>query len=277
MTPTPQLIDLDKINRRSSALRFRSGGTDQGHKADLVLALQRGGQPFDPVILWRDPEGQPSERLLIVDGVHRVAAYHAAKWSKPIPAVILSGDWRGALAAALGGNTRHVLPLPQIDRINAAWRLVREPVEPRFKVREIAILAAVSPRVVDKMRARWREMQGAGAVPTGDWSRDQHAKEMTQDDDWQPLTESARKAAIATLVGEIRDLLDRRKRGDMPILCDSEAVNIAILTALGDPRIKDLVDYYYGDEADEWADHARNHSDLLPELWADEADPEPAF
>lgn len=152
-------------------------------------------------------------------------------------------------------------------------------VEPRFKVREVAILAAVSPRVVDKMRARWGEMRGAGAVPTGDWSRDQHTKVMTPDDDWQPLTEIARKAAIATLVGEIRDLLDRRKRENMPILCDSEAVNIAILTALGDPRIKDLVDYYYGDEADEWADHARNHSDLLPELWADVADPdpEPAF
>lgn len=39
MTPSPQLIDLDKINRRSGVLRFRSGGTDQGHKADLVLAL----------------------------------------------------------------------------------------------------------------------------------------------------------------------------------------------------------------------------------------------
>ncbi len=258
MSGAIELVELNRIDRRSDDFRFRSAGIDKAHKADLVRAIVGlGGRPLDPVMLWEMPDAGPTAKLAILDGVHSIAAYRASGWDKPIPAVIFRGDRRGALGVALSRNAKHVLPLPQIDRLNAAWRLVREPVEPRFKVAEVARLATVSARVVDKMRARWRAMREAGQEPTGDWSRDQHAAQVEHDMEEDMMSDKERAAAIDALRNEIRDLLDRRKRPDQRILRDAEAVDEAILRALGDQRFKAIASYYFGEVADEWAEDAK--------------------
>ncbi|WBU54632.1 hypothetical protein [Paracoccus sp. SCSIO 75233] len=280
MSMTVEMIDLGRINRRPGDFCFRWGGVDRHHKADLVQALGRnGGKPFDPVTLWVDPEAQANSKLTVLDGLHRIAAYHAAKWSGPIPAVILQVTRKDALAVALKENTRHVLPFSQAERMDAAWRLVREPVKPRFKVNEVARLASVSGRVVDKMRARWTLMQERGEEPTGGWSRDQHEEPYGPDEGWQPMTDKARERATKELTGMIRDLLDRRKHPEMPILRDAEAVNRAVLDALGDQRFNELCEYQHGGELNEWLEFAREGDDMDHEGLADEAqdEEEPAF
>lgn len=258
MSTPVELVELSRINRRSADFRFRSAGIDQGHKADLARTLAgKGGQPLDPVALWEDPEAGPKAKLQVLDGIHCVAAYHSVGWVGPIPAVIFRGDRREALGVALSRNARHVLPLPQIDRLNAAWRLVREPVVPRFKVVEVARLASVSSRVVDKMRSRWREMREANQEPTGDWSRDQHAVSNEQDEE-ETMSERDREAAIKALCGEIRDVLDRRKRPDRAILRDGDAVGEAVVRALGDQRFKAIASYFFGNAEEEWNDSYRS-------------------
>jgi len=254
---------------------FRRGGIDSAHKADLASTIRNTGKALDPVLLWQ-PEG--SDKLILLDGAHRLAAYLAVKWSGEIPAMILAGaDRRTALGAALKANSKRALGLSQAERMDAAWRLVREPVTPRFKVREIGFLADVAGRTVDNMRARFRVMHEQGIEITGSWARDRTSAEYGNDPT-QGMTDAQRRAEIAKLAGEIRDLIDRRKHPERAILRDSFAVWDAVQEAFGEKTVKSMLEYLLGgeDEADEWLEMAAAGQDEVEEEGASD-EPEPQF
>lgn len=246
-------IGFDQITRLDD-FKFRSGKLDRHHKADLARHLRRTGKPLDPILLWRDAATGEGDAvpLVLVDGEHRIAAYRAAGGWECIPAITLHCDRRTALLAALGGNAKHVLPLSQTERTDAAWRLVREPVEPPYARKEIVGMASVSARTVNYMRSRWTEMVQAGQEPTGEWWRDRSDKSAERVGD--EMTDARREREITILVSEIRDVIDRRKRPEKAILRDGHAVDTAIIKALGDKRFKELADYFFGDnkDQDEW-------------------------
>jgi ParB-like nuclease domain len=125
----------------SADFRFRQGPLDLHHREALATSLRASGKPFDPLLLWKRPGATEGERLVLLDGEHRLAAYRLVKWPGEVPALILECDRRTALAKALAANARPVLPLSEMERMNAAWRLVRENVAPRFKVKEVVQLA----------------------------------------------------------------------------------------------------------------------------------------
>lgn len=233
---------------------FRTGGVDPAHKADLASTIRNTGRALDPVLLWQPNTDKP-ETLILLDGEHRVAAYQAAKWQGEIPALILVGvDRRAALGAALKANSKRTLGLTQAERMDAAWRLVREPVMPRFKVREIAFLADVAVRTVKYMRSRFRVMHEEKTEITGSWARDRHTLP-DSDDEAGGLDDAARRAEIEKLAADIRDLMDRRKHPERVILRESEAVYEAVQVALGEQAMKAMLAYLLGgddDEADEW-------------------------
>ncbi|HHW34668.1 MAG TPA: ParB N-terminal domain-containing protein [Paracoccus solventivorans] len=270
------LVALDRIAYEDD-FRFRAGSVDPAHKADLASTIKNTGKALDPVLLWQPPED--GERLVLLDGAHRVAAYQAAKWQREIPALVLVGaDRRAALGAALKANSKRTLGLSQAERMDAAWRLVREPVEPRFKVREIAHLADVAARTVKYMRARFRTMHEEGTEITGSWARDRRS--LPQDDEeLVRMSDARRRAEIEKLAADVRDLFDRRKHPERVILCDSYAVWEAVEAALGEKAMKEMLAYLLGgddDEANEWLEMATAGGDAADE--ADEGDePEPAF
>ncbi|MCZ7908334.1 MULTISPECIES: ParB/RepB/Spo0J family partition protein [Agrobacterium] len=239
---------------RSDDFKFRFGKLDRHHKADLAGHLRRTGKPLDPVLLWRDMTADEVDvvPLILLDGEHRIAAYKAVGDQGRVPAIILHCDRRTALLAALGGNAKYVLSLSQMERTDAAWRLVREPVEPSYTRKEIVGMASVSARTVNYMRSRWAEMVKAGQEPTGEWGRDRSDKTTERDGD--EMTDARREREIALLVTEIRDVIDRRKRPEKAILRDGQAVDTAIIEALGDKRFKELADYFFGEDEqrDEW-------------------------
>ena len=108
---------------------------------------------------------------------HRYAAYTVVGWAYTVPATVLvRAVRRTAIGRALQANSKRVLGLSQSERMDAAWRLISKSVSPRFKVKEIARLADVGGRPVDKMRARWRTMHEEGLEITGFWARDQHSR-----------------------------------------------------------------------------------------------------
>ncbi len=269
------LVALDRI-AFDDDFRFRAGGIDTAHKADLASTIRNTERALDPVMLWQS-EGQPEGgQLVLLDGAHRIAAYLAAGWSQPIPAMIVTCDRRTALRAALAGNSRRSLQLTQAERMDAAWRLVREPVEPRYKVREIVVAADVSVRTVKYMRDRFRVMHEDGIEITGQWSRDRASLDMT-DDPGSMMSDAQRKAEISKLAGDLRDLIDRRKHPERAILRDSQAVEEALFEALGDSRIKGMFDYFFGEaeDADEWLALSQGGSDVgEPD---EDQEPEPAF
>ncbi len=269
---THALVRLDRITRTDD-FTFRRKRLDRHHKADLAGHIRGTGKPLDPVLLWRDASAEDGDAapLVLLDGAHRIAAYKTANWSEPVPAIVLTCDRRAALLAALGHNARHVLPLSQMERMDAAWRLVRETVEPPYTRAEIVGLAAVSKRTVNYMRRRWAEMRAADEEPCGEWFRDRSGRvndyEMALD-----MTDAQRHREIEALATDIRDVLDRRKRPEKAILVDSYAVNEAIVTALGDPRFKQIAEWFVGgrDNLDEWVADVNEWDD------ADDGDDEDA-
>ena len=236
---------------------FRNGGIEAAHCADLASTLRNTGRALDPILVWQPHDDQP-DCLILLDGAHRLTAYELLDWAEDIPANVLVGaDRRTAIATALSANSKRVLGLSQAERLDAAWRLVREPVVPRFKVKEIARLADVAGRTVDKMRARHRFMHEESIEITGSWARDQRT--IPADDDvLDSMTDAVRDAQIDKLAEDIRDLTDRRKHPDRAILRDTHAVWEAMQRAFGERAFKDMLAYILGDdeEADDWLELA---------------------
>lgn len=273
-------VTLDQI-AESADFKFRADGIDATHKADLASTIRNTGAPLDPVLLWRAGPGEigAAGKLILLDGAHRLAAYRAVKWSQPIPAVILVGtDRRDALGAALRANSKRTMGLSQAERMDAAWRLVREPVQRRYKVREIAAWADVARATVDNMRARFRVMHEEGIEITGSWARDRRTRDEANDGGLGQMTDAQRKVEIGKLAGDIRELLDRRKHPERPILREQQAVWEAIGEALGDNALKQMLDYLLGgaEEANEWLALARSSGDEAAED-AEDDDPDPQF
>lgn len=257
---------------------FREGGINVAHQADLASTIRNTGKALDPVLLWQQDETEPG-KLILLDGAHRIEAYRAARWAGTIPALILVGaDRRTALGAALKANSKRALGLSQAERMDAAWRLVREPVVPRFKVNEIAFLADVAGRTVDYMRARFRTMHEEGIEITGSWAWDRRTRDDALIDALNQMTDAQRKSEIEKLAADIRDLFDRRKHPERVILSESEAVWEAVQVALGEKAIKDMLAYLLvgEDEADEWLEMATAGSESTEE-GEDGDEPEPAF
>ncbi len=236
-------VALDRIVT-SRGFRFREGPLDQYHRDDLARSLTVSAEPFAPLLLWRQRGAPDNTPLIVLDGEHRLAAYRMVKWPDKVPALILEGDRRSALAAALSANAMPVKPLSLTERLNAAWRLVREDVTPRYKRNEIARLAKVGIRTVANMRARWAVMQTRETAATGNWKRDQ--RDRTYLIEGEPmLTDAQRGDAIAGLAARLRDLLDYRKNPD-PILRDAQAVDEAIISAMGERRIYEMASFAGG-------------------------------
>lgn len=269
------LVALDRITL-SDDFWFREDGINPAHKADLASTIRNTGRALDPILVWQ-PDADDPEKLTLLDGAHRIEAYRAADWPGEIPAMILVGaDRRAALGAALKANSKRALGLSQAERMDAAWRLVREPVKPRFKVKEISFLADVAGRTVDYMRARFRTMHEENIKITGSWAMDRRAG-MLGDDEAFGMDDAKRQAEIKKLAADMRDLVDRRKHPERAILRDSLAVWEAVHDALGAKAMKDMLAYLFGgdeDEADEWLQMAMAGPDPVQE---GDDEQEPAF
>lgn len=273
------LVALDQITTSGGDFYFRTEGLNEGHKADLAGTIRNTGKALDPVLLWQPPDAPDGAKLVLLDGLHRIMAYRAVGWTDGIPALILvDADRRAALGAALKARGKRVLGLTQAERLDAAWRLVREPVNPRFKVREIATLADVAGRTVDNMRARFRVMQEEEIEITGSWWRDRRCRD--SEEVGAAMTDAQRRAEIEKLAADIRDLLDRRKHPERAVLRETEAVWEAIQVALGERTLKDMLAWLHGgdeDEADEWLMAAAAGRNDVAEDTGEDGGEEPAF
>lgn len=197
-------VDL-KLDRRHLLLReitidpaflFRHAGTDKAHVKGLVQVLRTMGD-LDPVLVWqeRDTRGQPTGRLVLLDGSHRLAAYASARGSRGgIPTRVLNGELEEAMLASVRANSRESLALTKNERMDAAWRLVRLPGK-RLTVKTIAGAAGVAPRSVDIMRKRWAVLGASEREPSGHWWRDRQ-DDLPAMDDRPEMTDKERRQRI---------------------------------------------------------------------------------
>ena len=222
--------------------RFRHTGNDKGHVRGLARTLRTSGE-LDPVLVWQeiDATGQPTGRLILLDGHHRLAAYATAKPREGVPATVFHGSRAEAMLAAVRANSREQLPLTKNERMDAAWRLVRLPGE-RLKVKDIAGASGAGPRSVDNMRKRWKTMIAAGKEATGEWWRDR--QDALPERKGQPeMTDAERRAHVEQIATRIREVL-----GKMPWQ-DEEIAAEAIQLAVGTAKLRSMAEWlFFADE-----------------------------
>lgn len=222
---------------------------DRAFTRVLSQALRTCGA-LDPILVWAEEEdGKPTGRYPLLDGAHRLAAIRSVRGPsgsrKPIPVVVLSGDRKAATLAALRANSRETLPLTMQERLDGAWRLVRD-TRCAFTVSETAGASGVSSRTVDNMRKRWKAMQATGRQPTGEWWRD--SKDTLPSAEETPeMTDAQREAQKIELANAVRKALGSWPRRD------SDLVAEALRAALGNRELRDMAEWLYGagDEAED--------------------------
>ena len=227
---------------RDDAFQFRQSGTDKAHIRGLAQTLRTVGD-LDPVLVWQevDDDGNLTERSILLDGLHRLAAYATAKGNRhAVPVVIFQGDRTAAMLEAVKANTRESLPLTKGERTDAAWRLVRLPGK-RLSVPTVAKAAGVGAATVDRMRKRWAIMQAAKKEAHGAWWRDRQ-DELPEMEDRPEMTDAQRNAAISQLAGRIKEAMGRMPWQDQEIAAE------ALQRAIGTYKLRSMTEWLFTED-----------------------------
>ena len=196
-------MSLTDIEMRPEVFQFRRVEVDERHVDDLAGVL-KCGNALDPLTLWRDPT---SQRLVVVDGHHRVAAYKQAGWQKKVPVVVYSCSLEEARLLALQENGKTRLPLTNEERMDAAWSLVCLDC-PSYSKRTIVEHTGVSDGTVAKMRRTRKELLGPqldGVLPDHWW----RALAMLKGTEDREYTEEDRQAMIDAKAAQLDDKIGK--------------------------------------------------------------------
>jgi ParB-like chromosome segregation protein Spo0J len=172
--------------------------------------------------------------MFVVDGHHRLAAYKDRKWPNPVPVRVYRGGRAVALRLAAADNSKLRLPLTQPERLDWAWKVVREAAEASAKPemtaedeelaklsqQDVAAMAGVGKSTVINMRKAIRLFEGMGdditgqsSIPrtlSGSWHRDQRAIFGSDPADWSEEQQEAwKRQSIAELTDRLGVVLRR--------------------------------------------------------------------
>jgi ParB-like nuclease domain len=125
------------------------------HIKELVRALRTTGSAFDPLLVF-----QAGDKYFVIDGHHRLRAYEAADWNKPVPVEVFEGSLEEARLAALDSNRKDKLAMSREEKTEAAWQLVKE--DTGLSKQQLVSRGLVSNGTIGSMRAKWRELKNAG-------------------------------------------------------------------------------------------------------------------
>ncbi len=182
-------------------LNIRATGIDETHVRTL-RNLYRNGVTVDPITVRKVTRSDASEanhEYVLVDGMHRLTAFEEAfpGTNEGIPCVIIEGNQKDAFMAALMANRKVSRCLTAMERVNAAWKIVRE--FPEVSKKETVEATGVSRTTVGTMRSRWRELEETGKTDvSGNWMVDKetaewHPEEMSEEEFRQRATVMKRK------------------------------------------------------------------------------------
>ena len=104
--------------------------------SDLVRYIEGDDRPraLDPIVVTAI-----GKQFFVIDGHHRLDAYHTAQWKGPVPVKHYNGTLKEAEATALRLNVKNKLPMTRDARSEAAWRMVvagaKDPAWKRHRVK----------------------------------------------------------------------------------------------------------------------------------------------
>jgi hypothetical protein len=122
--------------------------TSEDHVYGLAKILESSEKPFEPILVM--PIGK---HLYVVDGHHRVDAYHSVGWKRRIPVEVFRGSLKEARIEALRRNSKDKLPMHKRDKMEATWKLVKDG---ELTVERLSDVTGTSPRQIYYMRKVWK-------------------------------------------------------------------------------------------------------------------------
>ncbi|MCC5977557.1 MAG: ParB-like nuclease domain-containing protein [Salinarimonas sp.] len=141
--PHPTGLPLADLKAAPHLFQFRSVVLIERHVGELMSVLRRG-DPLDPITVWFSHPGP-----IVIEGHHRLEAYHRAEWKDPIPVTVFEGTFGEALQYAAYENSKAKQPLERSERINAAWVIVAT--SPDLPQRAVTRATSVSLGTVNSM------------------------------------------------------------------------------------------------------------------------------
>ena len=199
MRPKRLRLKLAQLNTEPETFQFREFETQEDHVKSLSDALKQG-ETLDPVTVWKRGDGD----FIVVDGHHRLAAYRATDYAKPIPANVYEGTEADALLLALSENTKTKLPMTKTERDNAAWRLTCT--EHALSKAQTVKATGVSSGTIGKMRRTRKDLEEADEVlPETWWAAMRALKGLDHtewDEDMQQEVIEARAKALDDKIGK---------------------------------------------------------------------------
>lgn len=150
----PIAVRLDDIRIADKVFQWRrlkyNRVASEDHVMGLAKALENKGKPLERILVL--PVG---EHYYVIDGHHRVEAYHSVKWKRPVPVEVFHGSLEEARVEAFVRNSKDKLPMPKADKMEGTWTLVKEG---KLTVEKISDITQVSERQVYYMRSAWKEL-----------------------------------------------------------------------------------------------------------------------
>jgi len=164
-TDTPKTLKRSAIMIADDVFQWRPYDEDMQASEDHVRALVRSigagkeRKALDPVLVTA-----VGQSFYLVDGHHRMEAYHTAKWSKAIPVEVFKGSLSDARDEAFARYLKDKLPMSLQAKLQAAWVRFNEQdlswnmLKDRF---------GVSRSTIANMARRRKELLEAGKDPFG--------------------------------------------------------------------------------------------------------------
>jgi hypothetical protein len=134
---------------------------------DLVRALAVEEKPLDPLLVTAI-----GQRVFVVNGHHRLDAYHSAGWTTAVPVEWFPDDLYAARNAAMETNRKNTLRMTEASRVQQAWTLMKErTTHPERKAtwETIRQITGVSKGTLSNMH-RSLQTHGDKALGTALWS-----------------------------------------------------------------------------------------------------------
>lgn len=186
----------------------------KGEHADHVRMLAELDGELEPIIVHR-----PTMR--VIDGMHRLRAARLCGHDS-IAVRFFDGPERDVFVLAIKLNSRHGLPLSELDRTAAATRLIKS--HPHWSDRAIAAVVGLSAKTVASIR---RRSSAENPQLNGRLGRDgkvrslntahgrRRASQLMSERPDASLREIAREAGIS--LGTVQDVRKRLRNGKDPV------------------------------------------------------------
>jgi hypothetical protein len=120
----PKALLLSEIHVARQVFQWRLKGREtfqkRQHILDMARALHDAGRPLPPLLVYLI-----GKRFYVLDGHHRLDAYHTAGWTKPVPVDLFEGSLEEARQLALRLNSKTKLPMSRDEIMKATPETMR--------------------------------------------------------------------------------------------------------------------------------------------------------